>query len=336
MEGSFPAPFYPYGLCVAGAALLALALMQWTGKKQGLKNGTVSYLAVLAIPLGVLFARIGYALGRLDLMKTEGFTYFFQFQRGGFMLYGAAAGVLLAAFITAQATHQRFASILDAAAAPAVLLIALCRLAESLVGLGYGEPIEMWFDPFNEFNMSVIAWEDPSILYRFPFALKTRYGWRFGIFLLEALAALGIFWALLTRKRRAPGGRAALAALLYAGCQVLLESMRRDAVVTWGFVKVSQLFSALTVAAVLLICCLRLPRRERTTLRIGGAWAAALLCVGVVIAMEFALQQKIGFLKWMRMDMCYGVMLLACLGLVLIVLPLWKRAFPAAGEAGNA
>ena len=329
MDGKIVSLFYPYGLCVAGAALLALVLMQATGKRFSLKGGTVSWFAVLAVPLGVLCARIGYALVRLDWMRAKGFAFFLQFQKGGFMLFGAAAGVLLAALITAKVTRQRFASILDAAAAPAALLIALGRMAESLVGLGYGSDIEMWFDPFNE--SSVIAWEDPSILYRFPFATLDYYeSWRFSIFFLEALAALAICVILLTRKRRAAGGQAALMALLYAACQVILESMRKDAVLTWGFVRANQLFSVLTVAAVLLICCLLLPRRDRTRLRIGGAWAAVVLCVGVVIAMEFALDQKIGFLKWMRMDMCYGVIALACLGFLLAVAPLWKRAFPIA------
>ena len=46
--------------------------------------------------------------------------------------------------------------------------------------------------------------------------------------------------------------------------------------------------------------------------------------------MEFALEQKISFLEWMHMDLCYLVMGLACLGLVLTVLPFWKRAFPRA------
>lgn len=330
MDGSFPAPFYPYGLCVAGAALVALLLMQWNGKRFSLKNGTISYLAVLAVPLGVLCARIGYALIRFDWMKSKGFAYFVQFHQGGYVLYGAALGVALAAWIVARLTRQRFSDVLDAAAAPAALMIALCRMAESLVGLGYGKPIADWFDPFSE--QSMIEWEDPSFLYRFPFGQRGHYGWNFAIFFPEALAALVICVILLTRKRRAAGGQAALGALLYAACQVILESMRMD-VLTWGFVKANQLLSAVVIAGIIVICWLRMPRQDRTPLRIGGAWALFLACCGVVMAMEFALEQKIGFLAWMRMDVCYLVMALACLGFIFTVLPLWRRAFPPVDKA---
>ena len=37
-------PFHLYGLCTAGAALLALGLMQCTRKKHGLSNEAVSML----------------------------------------------------------------------------------------------------------------------------------------------------------------------------------------------------------------------------------------------------------------------------------------------------
>ena len=325
MNENVASSFYPYGLCVAYAALAALLMMQARSKRCGIKDGTVSYLAVLAIPLGVLCARIGYTLIRFDWMRTKGFSFFFQLNQGGYVLYGAALGVLLAAVITGRLTRQPVSLVLDAAAAPAALMIALCRMAEGLVGLGYGRPVADWFDPFSE--QSMIVWEDPSVLYRFPFAQKGHYGWNFSIFVPEALAALVICLILLTRKRRAAGGLAALGALLYAACQVILESMRMDEL-TWGFVKVSQLLSAVTIAGILLICCIRIPKRERTALRIGGAWALTLGCCGVVTAMEFALDQKIGFLKWMRMDVCYAVMALACAGFVFTVLPLWRRAFP--------
>ena len=51
-----------------------------------------------------------------------------------------------------------------------------------------------------------------------------------------------------------------------------------------------------------------------------------LLCCGVVMAMEFALDQKIGFLKWMRMDLCYLVMAAASVGIILAGRPMIRRA----------
>ncbi|MBR1586214.1 MAG: prolipoprotein diacylglyceryl transferase [Clostridia bacterium] len=318
---------YSYGLAVALAAAAALALMAYLGKKQGLKAGTVSLFAVFAVPLAVLCARIGYCLVSLDWFLERGVAFFLAFSRGGYMLYGAAAGVLIAALLTARVTRQSAARILDTAAAPAALLIALGRMAEPLVGLGYGHNIEEWFDPFME--KSMIEWEDPSLLYRFPLGAQDYYGdWNFAIFLMEALTALLICLLLLGMKRRREGGKVLLLLLLYAACQIVWESMRMDAVLRWGFVRVSQLISALAIGAVLVICWLNLPGKDRKPARLAGRFGLVLLCCGVVIAMEFALEQKIEFLTWMRMDVCYAVMILSSLGLIFTVLPLWKRAYP--------
>ena len=335
-------PFHLYGLCTAGAALLALGLMQCTRKKHGLSNEAVSWFAVLCVPLAVLFARLGYFLVRLNYFIEKGLLTFFRFDQGGYILYGTVLGVFLAALLTARITRTPLRSILDGAAGPGMLAVVCCRMAESLVRLGYGMSIVEWFgDPILlEFDPtartpSSFPWADPSPLFTFPIACTPKGSdWYFSVFFLEALAALAIALIVLLMKRRQAGGHATLAILLYAGCQILLESMREDAVLTWGFVKVSQLFSAIVIAAVLLICCIRFPRGRRKPLRIAVAWVLFLLLLGVVIAMEFALDEKIAFLSWMHMDLCYLVIGAAGLGIIFTVWPLWRKAFPRADAAG--
>ncbi len=329
-------PFHLYGLCTAAAALLALGLMQFTRKKHDLSNEAVSWFAVLCVPLGVFFARLGYFLARLNYFREKGLAYFFRFDLGGYVLYGALLGVLLAACLSARITRTPVSRVLDGAAGPGMIAVCCCRMAESLVRLGYGMSISEWFgdpillelDPSTRLPSS-FAWADPSPLFRFPLACQPKGSeWYFAVFFWEALAALIIALIVLLMKRRAEGGHAALAVLLYAACQILMESMRKDAVLTWGFVKVSQLLSAVAIGAVMLICCIRLPRAERKRGRIAAVWASVLLLLGVVIALEFALDEKIAFLAWMHMDVCYLGIGLCCLGIILTVRPLWKRAFP--------
>lgn len=323
-----PVTVYPYGLVMAASAALAFALTAWQGKKQGLKPGTISWFAVLSIPLALLIARIGYCLVMLDWLLDQGFDFFWQLSRGGYMLYGAMVGGILAGAMTAKITHQSVAGILDAAAAPTALMIALCRMAEPLVNLGYGYDIEEWFDPFEE--KSMIAWEDPSVLFRFPLGEQNYYGvWCFAVYLPETITALLIFFILLGLKKRRPGGKALLMTLLYAGTQAFWESMRQDAVLKWGFVRASQLFSGIAVLIVLIICWRMLDSSRRKPALLWRSVACILLSCGVIMAMEFALEQKIGFLTWMRMDVCYAVMALGCLGLIFSVLPVWKKVFPA-------
>lgn len=84
-------PVYVYGGLVALAALAALFLMIYTGKKQGLSEGTVSWFAVLAVPLVFLMARAGYCLANIKWVMERGLGFFFRFTSGGYLLYGGMA-----------------------------------------------------------------------------------------------------------------------------------------------------------------------------------------------------------------------------------------------------
>ncbi|MBR5110200.1 MAG: prolipoprotein diacylglyceryl transferase [Clostridia bacterium] len=325
-----PITFYRYGLVLAASALAGLLLMEWLGKKHALKPGTVSWFAVLAIPLAVLCGRIGYCLVSIDWLLDQGLSFFWQLTRGGYMLYGALLGGLLAGALTAKITRQPLGNILDAAAAPTALMIAACRMAEPLVNLGYGYDIEEWFDPFEE--KSMVAWENPGILFRFPLGEQNYYGvWCFAVYLPEAITAFVIFLILMCLKKRRPGGKALLFLLLYAGCQPFWESMRQDAVLKWGFVRASQLFSGIAVLLVFLLCVRLLKKSQRAKALLLPGAVGLLLSSGLILAMEFALEQKISFLTWMRMDVCYAVMALGCIVLIFSVLPVWKKAFPPCG-----
>lgn len=315
---------YSYGLCLALCCAIALGLMAFRAKKQALPAATVSTAAVLMLPLGFLGARAAWCLARLDwVMQQEHF--FFRFTRGGYMLYGALIGIAAALLITARLQKVPFARLADLAAVPGMLVIAVGRLAEGLVGEGYGRNLYEWFDPWNE--QSMIAWEDPSPLFRFPFAVPDHYDeYNFAIFFLEALAAIVILVLVLCSRPRKDGAKAVLALLLYASLQAVWESMRQDSVLRFGFVRVNQLLSALLILGLLLLC-MCLARRTTAAQKI-IALVSLLASAGVVMAMEFALEKKIGFLTWMRMDLCYMVMSIGALGLTFSVLPMWRKAFP--------
>ena len=319
---------YTYGLIVAGAAALALLLMLAQKKKYALKTGTVACFGALALPLCVLCAHTLFWVCSIDWLKKTGAS-FWSFTGGGYMLYGAVIGGFAAAFIASRLTGEPFSRIADAAAAPAALVIAAGRFAEYLVGVGYGAIVSDWFDPMEEWSM--IAWEDPEAICCFPFAMQTGYygTWRFAICVLEGLAALIFLVVLLRSKKRAGGGTVTLLMLMYAVCQVVFESMRRDDVVLWSFVKVSQLLSALIVLGILFLCWLRLPEKERTPKALLIPLLMLVLAAGIVMLMEFVLDQKIGFMLWMRADLSYIVSSLCCVWMLLTVLPLWRRAFPA-------
>lgn len=315
---------YAYGLAVACAAVFSFLFAHVMMKKAGLKGNTLSWFAVLALPMGFLGARIGYCLATLDWFLYTGVEFFFHFSEGGYILYGAMAGALLAALFTGKITGQRVGKIADALAAPAALMIALCRLAELLSGEGYGWTLEYWFDA--EYGYASFALEDPSFLFRFPFGMQVWGEWKWAVCVMESAVALVILFTVLRVKVRRGGGRALMMILMYAAMQALCESLRQDSVLRWGFVRINQVISALVVASVLFVCCVKAPK-PRSKKLMTCCWCGILALAGVVMAMEFALEKKIAFLAFMEMDLCWLVMGMACVGMILTVKAMWKRAF---------
>ena len=266
-------------------------------------------------------------MSAIDWVAQEGIGFFFRFTSGGYLLYGAAAGAVLAMLLTARVTGERFARLLDASAAPAALMIALCRLAEGLAGEGYGWGVEDWF--MEDMGMSLFTLEDPSFFCRFPFATMDMYeSWTWAVFVLEAMLALIICAAVLRAKERRPGGRAVLLALLYAASQVLCESLRQDAVLRFGFVRINQVIGAVVIAGLVTLCALL--DADRSGKIYVKASVGVIIGMLLVVAMEFALEKKISAIEWMPMDVCYAVMTAACGLMIASVLPLWRRAFPEA------
>lgn len=317
--------FQPYGAWLAGASLIGFLLFAYQVKKQGLKVGTSSWLAVLGIPLAVLFSRLLYCLCRMTWFLEQGAGWFFRLTEGGFMMFGAFGGVLLAVWLTAKITDQPFGKLADAASAPGLVAYGLGRIADLIAGQGYGWPIEDWFsvdafDPEEYTGMSLFHLEDASFFERLPFSVEDSYygNYRWAVALFIGFAALVLAVVIWKSRTRRDGSRSIMACAVLCALTVLMESMRQDDLMRWGVVRVGQVLSAVTFAALLLICQLRLPRpvKRSTIIR---QWISLLLSMGVVMAAEFMLEKKIVFLDFVPMDGCYVLMILACIWMVFAV-----------------
>ncbi len=317
---------YGYGLAVAVAAAVSLAVAGGFLRRAGLRPETLSWFALLAVPLGVLGARGAYCLACWNWFAQEGWQFFFQLTRGGFMLYGALAGGFLAAFLSAKITRQPMARLTDALAAPALLMIALCRLAEGLAGQGYGCPVEDWFSPY--MGMSLFHPESVEAFCFFPLAVQESYyqQWVFAVFVLEALVMLALFVAVARIKTHRPGWRAMLMLFLYACVQVLCEALRRDDVLRWGFVRINQVVGGVIAAVCLAVCCVSQPPAVRQLKSMVLSWVGILAGAGLVLACEFAVEKKIVALEWVPTDVVYVFTTLGCLIMILSTWKQWKRS----------
>ncbi len=290
----FGLPVTAYALCMVGALVLGLLLFAWQQKKHGLRCDTAEIFALLALPLGLIGARAFYCLARLDFYIEMGLSEIFMLWHGGYALWGAALGAVIAAILTAKITKQSAARILDTLSAPAALVIALGRLAELTNGEGKG--------------LEVVS----PIFQRFPFALyNADYEmWFWAICVFEALAALAILAVLLAKKPGRDGDKARRFLILYCASQILLEALRADNFLHWTrvFIRVSQLTAVLVLAGMMLhaLCCwrkapadARLPKKQ-----VIANWVIFLVCVGVSIWMQFAVQKSAYIPAWL----CYTVM----------------------------
>ena len=289
-------PVTAYALCIAAALGLGLLLMARLQKKNGLRCDTWEVFALLALPLGLVGARVFYCLCRLPVYLEMGPVNMLRLWDGGYAMWGAAGGAVLASVLTAKITRQSAARILDAMAAPAALVMALGRFAEFFNGEGIGLEVEN------------------PVFQRFPFAVFDADWevWFWAIFLVEGVAALGILMVLLTKKSAKPGDRAKLFCILYCSAQILLESLRRDQFLRWLFVRVSQLTAVLVLGGMMFYALykwLKAPADARMPKRaLIVNWVIFLLCVGLCIAMEFAVDKAAFMPVWL----CYTIMGVCC------------------------
>lgn len=332
---------YPFGLLMILPAAAALALSVRGMKKAGLKKETAGWFALLAVPLCFALARAGFCLFVIDqMMGSDDFGMILRVGEGGFLLWGALGGGLLAAWITGKITKQPAGRIMDQAVVGACLLIAAGRIICGLIfrDQGIGFTLEEWFstewlDPEEaEFanRFSLFALEDYSFFERLPFAVQNYYDeWCWAIFVPEALWACAMAW-ITSRCRAKDGGRTILFIILYSCGQILWEAMLRGEVLhlPWlGFVRANQVLCAVALVTVICICLKRLDKGERRKEAL-RCFAQMVPAIGIVVAMEFAaFEKKISLIQAWPADICHLLAGAACLWMGLAAGRVRMRAF---------
>ena len=332
---------YPFGLLMVLPAAVALALTARGMRKAGLKKETAGWFAMLAVPLCFIAARLGFCLFVIDqIIGNEDYGMVFRVSEGGFLLWGALGGGLLAAWITGKITKQPAGRIADSAVIGACLLIAAGRIVCGLIfkDQGVGMALADWFDTewtdpeeaelANRF--SLFALEDYSFFERLPFAIQNYYDeWCWAVFVPEAAWA-GVTALIVSRRKAEDGGRTVLFLILYSCGQIILEAMLRGEVLhlPWlGFVRANQVLCAAALVAVICVCLKRLKKEERGR--------EALICFAqvvpamlVIVAMEFAaFEKKITLIFYWPADVCFLLGTLACLWMGLAAGRVWKKAY---------
>lgn len=294
--------FYYITMLIGSTLALYLGWSRCTKVKIDKKR---TLLATIFLPFFVaFFSHLLYCLVDVEYtIYTYSFGYLFTFWEKGYMLYGGMFGAVIGLFVIGGKDRLKM---LEQYAPSGALMILVARICEGFLGQGYGE-----------------YWVGNSIFSRFPFMVYDPYyeEWAWALFILEALVALALFVILLKKNSTWQGDSTLLFFGLYASTQIVLESLRRDEFLRWGFVRVEEVLSAVLVLVVLISYCLK---------AVKGKWISKALCFSLSLMMiifclllEFATEGRIPFLDFLDVSACYAAMAVACV--LLGVSVLWMR-----------
>lgn len=280
----------PFALCVAGAVLFALIMLWMTARRSGLKKGTATTLPLLLLPLGLVFAHVFYVLGSWNWYEAIGMSHAFSMWEGGYAMWGAILGCILAILLASLITKERAAVLFDACAAPLALFIILFRFtAYPFSGEGKG-----------------IMLTSESFLCRFPFALQTDGEWYCSVFLLEGLIAVVVFLAVLFSRRK-NGDKARLFLVLYGAAQIMCDRLHLNdpgKMVWHEFVRIPMLVSAVVPAVLFCAGVIRRGRQSAPAPLSGSRITELALIIvhsiALIIAMEFAIEKLRIFPVWVH------------------------------------
>ena len=284
-----------------GAAACVLWFFIARGRKAGFGKsaGLSALVLVLGAGLGLLCARLGWILLRINVIQTKDLL---TLRYDELSYYGGMAGVILAVWLSAKVMKLPAREVLNDFAPMGALMAAVARFAEyflGMLGLGYVE-----------------EWAEAEGTVFFPSAVRIAYDEEFFEFYLAVFVFSGLFSLIAMRESLVHGKeKYRFVRTLFYLClpQVLFECMRMQKI-SWLFVPAEQLVCFLLCEGVLVWAAVK---GRKDGFRSWVPALAGLLVCGVIIAGEFALDGKImlGDEEYIPQWITYGVMALALAGM---------------------
>lgn len=227
-------PWYS-ALIVTGIAL-AIYLASREERRLGLPQDTVIDLALVAVPCGIVGARLYYVAMSWQHFAANPISALYIWQ-GGLAVYGSVIGGALGVWAYARKKRLRFAALADIIAPGLILAQAIGRWGNYFNMEAYGPLVTDQRLQF--FPMAVMIPSDGG------------YVWHAATFFYESMWNLGGFialWALRRRQKQA-GNVFAWYLLIYGSGRFIIEQLRQDSLYLGPF-RVSQYLSlALCIAA---------------------------------------------------------------------------------------
>lgn len=288
-----------FGLGMAGAMLLMLAVMGGWCHARKLGYGVFVRFAALAVPLTLLCSRALFVLADCTYYLTtlSNPALALRFWDGGYSLVGAVLGFMLAAWLSEKATRLPGKPLLDGAALALPLGIFVERLCEPGTDMGMGKAIATPAFMF-------LGVEDPL-----------TGEWVHPVFYYEAAVAGILFVVLLIcalRRKKTAGSLLGIFTVLFAATQIFFECMRNDNHMVVHFVPVQQVAELLMLLTVLGCWTKRLAKKGTKKSQIMLIWLTAIVCVALTVFMEFRIDRG-------SMKLLYYSVIALCMAVVSVL-----------------
>ena len=292
-------PVTGFGLGMAGAMLLMLAVMGGWCHARKQDDGVFIRFAALAVPLTLLCSRVLFVLADCTYYLTtlSNPALALRFWDGGYSLMGAVLGFMLAAWLSEKIMRLPGKPLLAGAALALPLGILVERLCEPGTDMGLGKAIATPAFMF-------LGVEDPL-----------TGEWVHPVFYYEAAVAGILFVVLLicaVRGKKPAGSLLGIFTVLFAATQIFFECMRNDNHMVVHFVLVQQEAELLMLLTVLGCWTKRMAKKGTKKSQIMLIWLTVVACVVLTVLMEFRIDRG-------SMKLLYYSVIALCMAVVSVL-----------------
>ena len=220
--------FSMYGLIIAIGMLLGIFVGTKIAKLRGLKVEDIYLLALYALPLSIVGARLYYVI-----FSSTNFTFkeIFEIYNGGMAIYGGVIGGCLGVVLFCIIHKKNFLKVADICSTCLILGQAIGRIGCYFAGCCYGievtNPNAMWF----------------------PLSVEINGTWHYSTFFYESICNFIIFAILLyfiLKRNKKSGTILCMYLAFYGAVRCVIEKFRGDSLYA-GTLKVSQILSLLLI-----------------------------------------------------------------------------------------
>ena len=241
-----------YGLLIACAIGMAVALCEKECRRRGLKEDFGIDMALYAVPMAIIGARAYYVIFQWQYFARDPWAIL-RVWEGGLAIYGAVMGGAAGLYMLSRRRKVRFIALLDIVAPVVLLGQAIGRWGNFFNGEAYGYPVTN------------------AALQFFPLSVEVNGQWHLATFFYESVwNALGFALLWRMRKRIKMDGDVFFGYLLWYGAgRLFIEGLRTDSLMLFNM-RVSQLVS---LGMCVIACAAQGVRHEKKQL----IWLGALL-----------------------------------------------------------